>query len=91
MGALPVGYFPIDLSHDPDSRSHGPLANHAPDGDGLTASPLDATSQIHMIGERGKASTQNPDAFEAEPSLAWHSGRQEGPRFDGQADAVLAL
>jgi len=73
MGALSSDFLPIDLAHDPDGRPHGPLANHTPEGDRLTASALEATSQIHLIRERGEASTQNPDAFEAKPALAWHS------------------
>src|SRR5215831_13680028 len=91
MGALLPGLFPVDLAHDPDGRPHGPLANHTPEGDWLPASALDATAQIDMIRERGEASAQNPDAFEAKPVLAWHRGGQEGPRFDGHAEALLAL
>src|SRR5215831_2976758 len=42
MGALLPGLFPVDLTHDPDGRPHGPLANHTPEGDWLPASALDA-------------------------------------------------
>src|SRR5262249_9787563 len=83
--------FPVDLAHDPDSRPHGPLANHPPEGDRLPASALDTTAQVHMIRERGEASAQNPNAFEAQPALAWYRGGQEGPCLDGDAEALLAL
>src|SRR5262249_47636897 len=91
MGVLLSGLFPVDFTPDPYGRPHGALPNHTPEGDRLPPSALEATPHIHTIRERGEASTQNPDAFEAKPALAWHRGGQEGTRFDGDAEALLAL
>ena len=41
---FPAGLLSVDLADYPDGWPHRPRANHARDGDGLPASPLDTTA-----------------------------------------------